>query len=305
MNLEKIKELSEEVYRYIKDTNLKSVPLGRHFFHDHIYANVEEYTTKSRNSARFESHRKYIDIQYIISGSEKIIVDDVKELETMEKYVPDRDIAFYYDRGKGKEYELQEGDFLILYPEQGHMPCISIDEEDPQHVKKIVFKIPYIHTKKIRVMVMDVDGTLTDGKIYMGNDGEMMKAFDIKDGFGIANYLPDKDIVPIIITARESRILENRARELKIMHLYQGVKNKTQKLQEVLKELNIQLSETVYVGDDDNDLECIRLVKESKGFAACPLNASEKVLEEADFISLHNGGDGAVRELIEWIIKKV
>ncbi len=301
MDLEKIKELSEEVYRYVKDTDMKSVPLGRHFFHNHIYANVEEYSTKNRSSARFESHRKYIDIQYIISGSEKIIVDDVKKLEVMEKYVPERDIAFYYDRGKGREYELKEGDFLILYPEEGHMPCISIDEEDPKHVKKMVFKIPYIHTKKIRALVMDVDGTLTDGKIYMGDDGEVMKAFDIKDGYGIANYLPKKGITPIIITARESRIVENRARELKITHLYQGVKDKTRKLQEVLNELEILFSETAYVGDDDNDLECFRLVKENGGLAACPLNASERALAEADFISLHEAGNGAIRELIEWI----
>ena len=301
MDLEKIRELSEEVYRYVRDTDMKSVPLGRHFFHNHIYANVEEYATKRRQDARFESHRKYIDIQYIISGSEKIIVDDVKELEVMEQYAPDRDIAFYYDRGKGKEYELKEGDFLILYPEEGHMPCISIKEKDPKHVKKMVFKIPNIHTKKIKALVMDVDGTLTDGKIYMGNDGEAMKAFDIKDGFGIANYLPKKGIVPIIITARESRIVENRARELKITYLYQGVKDKTRKLLEVMNDLDIPLSEAVYVGDDDNDLECFELVKKSGGLAACPLNASKRALTEADFISVYRGGNGAVRELIEWI----
>ena len=78
----------------------------------------------------------------------------------------------------------------------------------------------------IKYLVMDVDGTLTDGKIYMGNDGEMMKAFDIKDGCGIHDILITAGITPVIITSRSSKFLENRCKKLEITNLHQGIKNK-------------------------------------------------------------------------------
>ena len=80
--------------------------------------------------------------------------------------------------------------------------------------------------KNIKYLVMDVDGTLTDGKIYMGNDGEVMKAFDIKDGYGIHDLLPPSGIVPVIITGRGSEILLNRCEELGITKVFQNVHNK-------------------------------------------------------------------------------
>ena len=83
---------------------------------------------------------------------------------------------------------------------------------------------------KIRFLVMDVDGTLTDGKIYMGKDGEVFKAFDIKDGCGILLLLPQLHIVPAIITARKSKIVKNRCDELNISELYQGSKDKLKTL---------------------------------------------------------------------------
>ena len=86
----------------------------------------------------------------------------------------------------------------------------------------------------IRFLIMDVDGTLTDGKIYIGADGEVFKVFDIKDGCGIKDILPANNIVPIVITARDSKILENRCRELGISRLYQGVRAKFEKLKEVI-----------------------------------------------------------------------
>ena len=76
---------------------------------------------------------------------------------------------------------------------------------------------------KIKLFVMDVDGTLTDGKIYMGENGEIMKAFNVKDGYAIAHMLPEMEIIPVIITGRKSKIVENRAKELGITELYQGV----------------------------------------------------------------------------------
>lgn len=89
-----------------------------------------------------------------------------------------------------------------------------------------------MHTK-IKFFIMDVDGTLTDGKIYMGNDGELCKAFCIKDGCGIHDILIPAGIRPIIITGRKSKILENRCKEIGIKELYQGVANKIEKLDEI------------------------------------------------------------------------
>ena len=87
---------------------------------------------------------------------------------------------------------------------------------------------------KIKMLVMDVDGTLTDGKIYMGSDGEVFKAFDVKDGYAIA-HLHEVGIIPVIITGRKSKIVENRAKELNIKEVYQGVSDKVEKLKEVAK----------------------------------------------------------------------
>ena len=81
-------------------------------------------------------------------------------------------------------------------------------------------------SNRIKYLVMDVDGTLTDGKIYMGNEGEIMKAFDIKDGYGIHDILPHAEIKPVIITGRTSAILTNRCKELGIEYLFQGVSEK-------------------------------------------------------------------------------
>lgn len=156
---------------------------------------------------------------------------------------------------------------------------------------------------KIKLLVMDVDGTLTDGKIYMGNDGEIMKAFDIKDGCGIKDILPTLGIVPVIITARTSKILENRCKELSINELHQGIRNKFEKLQEICRTYNVTLKEVAYIGDDILDLQCMEPIKAAGGVVACPADAVEQVLSIADFVSKRNGGDGAVRDLInQWTL---
>lgn len=151
----------------------------------------------------------------------------------------------------------------------------------------------------IKYLVMDVDGTLTDGKIYMGKDSEMMKAFNIKDGCGIHDILLPAGILPIIITGRNSKIVENRCEEVGIKHIYQGVSNKVDILQEIVDDL----SQVSYIGDDINDLNCMKLVKASGGIIGCPSDAADKVKKIADFVSCKNGGDGAVRDFIEWLVE--
>lgn len=152
-------------------------------------------------------------------------------------------------------------------------------------------------SKNISFLVMDVDGTLTDGKIYMGAGGELLKCFDIKDGYGIANILPRLGIVPIIITGRKSKILEQRCAELKIEHVYQGISDKVSLLNELLKRFSASLENVAYIGDDLNDIECMRIV----GLSACPQNAVQEVQDIVDYCCKASGGDGAVREFIDYL----
>lgn len=157
-------------------------------------------------------------------------------------------------------------------------------------------------SKGIKYLVMDVDGTLTDGKIYMGANGEVMKAFDIKDGYGIHDILIPNGITPVIITGRTSKIVENRCNELGIKDRFQGVKNKIEVLSAYLKEKEGCISEVAYIGDDLNDMRCISNIKEAGGIIGCPANAVETVKKNADFVANANGGNGAVREFIEWLL---
>jgi 3-deoxy-D-manno-octulosonate 8-phosphate phosphatase (KDO 8-P phosphatase) len=152
----------------------------------------------------------------------------------------------------------------------------------------------------IKILVMDVDGTLTDGKVYMSENGELMKAFDIKDGYAINVILPKHNIIPVIITGRESKIVDNRARELNIDRVYQGVKDKLALLQTIADEHSISLDKIAFIGDDLNDLDCIKAC----GISGCPADAADEVKEHVDFISKKIGGSGAVREFIEFVTKR-
>ena len=154
---------------------------------------------------------------------------------------------------------------------------------------------------------MDVDGTLTDGKVYMGDNGELMKAFDIKDGCGIKVLLPQHGIIPIVITARNSRILEHRCKELKIEEVHQGITNKIDCLEKIIERHSscghkLSLNNVAYIGDDILDLQCFIPIKESGGLSGCPINAAQEVINSCDFIAPHKGGEGAVRDFIEYII---
>lgn len=150
----------------------------------------------------------------------------------------------------------------------------------------------------IKILAMDVDGTLTDGHIYIGADGEMMKAFHVQDGYAIAHILPEKEILPVIITGRSSQIVERRAAELKITHLHQGITDKLSKLKAIATELGVHADEIAYIGDDVNDLDCIHWC----GLTACPADAVPEVITAVDYVCKRDGGRGAVRELIDFIV---
>jgi len=145
---------------------------------------------------------------------------------------------------------------------------------------------------------MDVDGTLTDGQLYIGCGGELIKAFNIKDGYGIKNILPLHNIIPVIITGRKSEILSIRAQELNVSEVYQGITEKKHILCEVMNRLNILSDEVAYIGDDLNDLTCMAIC----GVKGCPADSHIEVKKAADYICSLPGGKGCVREFIEYII---
>lgn len=149
----------------------------------------------------------------------------------------------------------------------------------------------------VKVLFMDVDGTLTDGKVYLSAQGELMKAFDVKDGFAI-NHLGLYGIVPVVITGRTSVILERRCEEINIQELHQGVYKKAEKLLEVCERLGVTPKECAYIGDDVIDLECIGLC----GLTGCPSDAIGKVRDSVNYVCKAKGGAGAVREFCDYFL---
>ena len=162
----------------------------------------------------------------------------------------------------------------------------------------------------IRFLVMDVDGTLTDGKIYMGQDGELFKVFDIKDGYAVKCMLPQNHIIPVVITARNSRIVENRCVEMGIDALYQGIFNKLETLMQVLKhyseidQVEYSLKNVAYIGDDLLDMQCMTPIKAAGGLVFCPNDAIEEIRKISNYVSTHKAGNGAIRDIIDQLINK-
>ena len=151
----------------------------------------------------------------------------------------------------------------------------------------------------IELIVLDVDGTMTDSRITYTEKGDEIKAFNVKDGLAIASWRKlGKQVA--IITGRSSDIVARRAKELHIEHFYQGIENKKEVLEELLEKLDLTMENVAAIGDDLNDL---RMLKASK-ISFVPRDASAYVDKIATVILSKKGGDGAVREMIEYLIKK-
>ncbi len=151
----------------------------------------------------------------------------------------------------------------------------------------------------IKLLVLDVDGTMTDGKITYTKSGDELKSFCVKDGLAISSWIKLGGKVAII-TGRESKIVENRANELGIEFCYQKIKDKATKLEEILNELNIGWDSVAVIGDDLNDFSMIKRANIS--FA--PNNASSYIKKCVSKILTSKGGEGAVREMIEYILEE-
>mgnify|MGYP006276790599 FL=1 len=152
--------------------------------------------------------------------------------------------------------------------------------------------------ENIKLFITDVDGILTDGSIYLGNDGEEFKAFNSQDGMGI-KLAQREGIEVAIITGRESKIVERRANELAIEEIYQGIDDKLSILKQLIEKYGIDNDQIAYIGDDLNDLPVLKEV----GLSLTAANGVEQVKEEVDHVTKRSGGRGAVREAINLILK--
>jgi len=149
----------------------------------------------------------------------------------------------------------------------------------------------------IKLIVLDVDGCLTDGKIIYSSEEVESKNFNVKDGLAIATWIRMGNQVAII-TGRQSDIVKRRADELKIQHLFQGVKDKESVLKELVESLGLKLFEVGAIGDDLNDYNMLRLV----GRSFTPKDGVRDIQEIVKTVLTHNGGDGAVREMIDILV---
>ncbi len=151
----------------------------------------------------------------------------------------------------------------------------------------------------IELIVLDIDGTMTDSQITYTQDGDEIKSFNVKDGLAIVSWLKLGKKVAII-TGRRSHIVERRAKELSIEHYYQGCDDKLAQLQELLEVLNLSMDNVAAIGDDLNDYKMLKEVD----ISFVPSDASRYVDRIATVILTRKGGKGAVREMIEYLIKK-
>lgn len=165
--------------------------------------------------------------------------------------------------------------------------------------KKLTKKEILKRASKIKLMLTDVDGVLTDTGVFYSVEGEQMKRFSIRDGMGIERLRDIAGVATGIITRENTQIVGSRARRLKIEELHMGVWDKTVTLNEIITRLNISLSEVAYIGDDTNDVDIMKMT----GLSACPNDATKFAKEAADLIVESKGGYGAVRDLCELIIE--
>jgi len=153
--------------------------------------------------------------------------------------------------------------------------------------------------KRIKLVITDVDGVLTDGSLFYTSEGLIMKKFNVKDGMGM-KLLRDSGIKNAIITTDTSGLIKIRAERLKIDYLFLGIWDKENKLLEICESENIPPTEVAFIGDDVND---IGIIKEA-GISACPKDAVDEIKDIVDLVLTRNGGFGVFREFSDLILKK-
>jgi len=153
---------------------------------------------------------------------------------------------------------------------------------------------------KLELLVLDVDGVLTDGGIQIDHRGVETKTFHVRDGLGLRIWM-NLDFEVALITGRSSMIVQHRADELGVSHVFQGVTEKVRVFGELLNNLGLKASQAVVMGDDLPDLPMMRLA----GYPMAVADAAEEVRQAAEFVTIRPGGRGAVREAIEHLLKEM
>lgn len=152
--------------------------------------------------------------------------------------------------------------------------------------------------RKVKLLLLDVDGVMTDGGIYYSDRGEVMKKFNTKDGYGLIK-VQRAGVKVGIITGRMSGIIRRRAKELGIVDLYQNQDEKIEAYKHVRRKYRLRDEEVAFIGDDEPDLPVLRVV----GFSAAPSDAASSVHEAVDYVCRRPGGRGAVREVIDLVLE--
>jgi YrbI family 3-deoxy-D-manno-octulosonate 8-phosphate phosphatase len=153
--------------------------------------------------------------------------------------------------------------------------------------------------KKIKIVLTDVDGVLTDGGMYYTKEGDIMKKFHARDGMGVT-LLKNQNISTIIITKEKTLMVKQWAKKMKIYHLYDGIKQKEKMVSIICKKYNVKPEELAYIGDDVNDINLLKMV----GFSATPSDGVLEVKKLCHYICKSNGGNGAFREVCDLILFK-
>ncbi len=154
--------------------------------------------------------------------------------------------------------------------------------------------------KKIKLVITDVDGVLTDGGMYYSKDGEIMKKFNTKDGMGV-EILHKALINTIFLTGENSTIVKKRAKKVNADACYVNIKEKEKIFTDICKKFNVKPSNVAYIGDDVNDLKIMKIV----GLTACPADAQKEIKLISDVHCKNDGGRGVFREFAEFILKKL
>jgi YrbI family 3-deoxy-D-manno-octulosonate 8-phosphate phosphatase len=152
--------------------------------------------------------------------------------------------------------------------------------------------------KKIKIVLTDVDGVLTDGGMYYTKDGDIMKKFHARDGMGVT-LLRKKSIPTIIITKEKTSMVKKWSSKMKVAKLYDGIIEKESMIKIISEKFQVNTSEMAYIGDDINDLNLLEKV----GFSVSPKDGMEFIRKKCDYISKTKGGEGVFREVAELILK--
>lgn len=151
--------------------------------------------------------------------------------------------------------------------------------------------------KKIKLVLTDVDGVLTDGGMYYSEKGEVLKKFYSRDGMAV-ELLLKHGIKTVFITKEDTSIVKKRSRKVKAVSIYMNILKKEKELPKISKEFRVNANEIAYIGDDINDLEIMKRV----GLSAAPSDSIKKVRKMVDYVCISKGGEGAFREVADIIL---